>query len=127
MLAGVVSVGFVDVTSSEELRGKVVAVLFWTFGCSNCKATVPHMIELYEKYQDQGFEIVRVHAPEFDFEADRANIVEAVGELEVTWPIALDTNKRTFHSWQEGPTAHWPPIYLLDRNGHVRYDTSKAV
>jgi len=34
----------------------------------------------------------------------------------------LDTNKRTFHSWQGGPTAHWPRIYLLDRNGHIRYD-----
>lgn len=111
-----------DVTSLEELRGKVVAVQFWTFGCSNCKATLPHMRELYENYRDQGFEIVGVHAPEFDFEADQADIVEAAGELGVTWPIALDPNKRTFHSWQEGPTAHWPRVYLLDRNGHVRFD-----
>ena len=35
--------------------------------------------------------------------------------MNVTWPIALDPTKRTFHSWQEGPTAHWPRIYLLDR------------
>jgi thiol-disulfide isomerase/thioredoxin len=111
-----------DVTSLEELRGKVVAVQFWTFGCSNCKATLPHMSELYQKYRDQGFEIVGVHAPEFDAEADQANIVEAAAELGVTWPIALDTTKRTFHLWQEGPTAHWPRIYLIDRDGHVRYD-----
>ena len=111
-----------DVTSLEELQGKVVAVQFWTFGCSNCKATLPHMQELYEKYRKQGFEIVGVHAPEFGFEAEVANIADAAAELGVTWPIVLDTNKRTFHSWQDGPTGHWPRIYLLDRDGHIRYD-----
>jgi thiol-disulfide isomerase/thioredoxin len=111
-----------DVTSLEELEGKVVAVQFWTFGCSNCKATLPHMSDLYEKYQDEGFEIVGIHAPEFDYEADEARIVEAAIDLGVSWPIALDPTKRTFHSWQEGPTAHWPRIYLLDRDGHIRYD-----
>jgi thiol-disulfide isomerase/thioredoxin len=111
-----------DVTSLEELQGKVVAVQFWTFGCSNCRATLPHMQELYEKYQDQGFEIVGIHAPEFSYEAEVANITDAAAELGVTWPIALDPTKRTFHSWQEGPTAHWPRVYLLDREGHIRYD-----
>jgi thiol-disulfide isomerase/thioredoxin len=111
-----------DVTSLEELQGEVVAVQFWTFGCSNCKATLPHMSELYQKYQDEGFEIVGIHAPEFDFEAESANIVDAAAELGVTWPIALDTTKHTFHLWQEGPTAHWPRIYLIDRDGHIRYD-----
>jgi len=111
-----------DVTSLEELQGKVVAVQFWTFGCRNCKATIPHMRELYQKYQDQGFEIVGIHAPEFGFEAEFDNIDQAATDLGVTWPIVLDTKKRTFHSWQEGPTGHWPRIYLLDRDGHIRYD-----
>lgn len=111
-----------DVTSLEELRGKVVAVQFWTFGCSNCRATLPHMQELYRDYRDQGFEIVGVHAPEFSFEEDVDNIVDAAADLGVTWPIALDTAKQTFHSWQEGTRAFWPRIYLLDREGHIRYD-----
>lgn len=111
-----------DVTSLEELRGQVVAVQFWTFACSNCKATIPHMQKLYEQYADEGFEIVGIHAPEFGYEAEVPNIEEAAAELGVTWPIVLDTNKRTFHSWQDGPTAHWPRIYLLDRDGNIRYD-----
>ncbi len=111
-----------DVTSLEELRGKVVAVQFWTFGCRNCRATLPHMQALYEQYADQGFEIVGIHAPEFGYEAEVPNIEEAAADLGVTWPIVLDTAKRTFHSWQEGPTGHWPRIYLIDRNGNIRYD-----
>ena len=111
-----------DVTSLEELNGQVVAVQFWTFSCNNSQATLPYMRELYENYRDRGFEIVGVHAPEFDFEADEANVVAAAADLDIPWPIALDPTKRTFHSWQEGPTAYWPRIYLLDRRGHVRYD-----
>jgi thiol-disulfide isomerase/thioredoxin len=111
-----------EVTSLEELRGKVVAVQFWTFACRNCVATLPHMQELYRTYRDQGFEIVGVHAPEFSFEEDVDNIVEAAAELGVTWPIVLDTAKQTFHSWQEGSRAFWPRVYLLDRDGHIRYD-----
>jgi thiol-disulfide isomerase/thioredoxin len=111
-----------EVTSLEELRGQVVAVQFWTFGCYNCKNTLPALQQLYADYREQGFEIVGIHAPEFDFEADVDNIVEAAEELGVTWPIALDPDKRTFHHWQEGPRAYWPRIYLLDRDGHIRYD-----
>lgn len=111
-----------DVTSLEELRGQVVAVQFWTFGCHNCTATLPHLQDLYASYHDAGFEIVGIHAPEFEFEADVDNIVAAAEELGVTWPIVLDTEKRTFHDWQEGRRGYWPRIYLLDRDGHVRYD-----
>ncbi|MCP4958449.1 MAG: redoxin domain-containing protein [Actinomycetia bacterium] len=111
-----------DVTSLEELRGRVVAVQFWTFGCRNCKNTLPHMRQLYADYNDQGLEIVGVHAPEFSYEAEVDNIVDAAQDLGVTWPIALDPGKRTFHHWQEGSRAFWPRIYLLDRDGHIRYD-----
>ncbi len=111
-----------DVTSLEELRGQVVAVQFWTFGCVNCKNTLSHMQEWYAEYQDQGLEIVGVHAPEFSYEAEVDNIVEAAADLGVTWPIALDTQKHTFHDWQEGPRGFWPRVYLLDRDGNIRYD-----
>lgn len=111
-----------DVTSLEELRGQVVAVQFWTFACRNCKATLPHMQALYENYRDEGFEIVGIHSPEFSFEAEVPNIVEAAADLGITWPIALDPTKHTFHDWQEGRRGFWPRIYLIDRDGHVRYD-----
>jgi len=111
-----------DVESLEELRGKVVAVQFWTFGCVNCKNTMPHMAALYEKYGDgDDFEIVGVHAPEFDREKDPQRIADAAADQGVTWPIALDTEKQTFRSWQTG-RRFWPRIYLIDRDGNVRYD-----
>jgi thiol-disulfide isomerase/thioredoxin len=110
-----------DITSLDELRGKVVAVQFWTFGCSNCKATIPHMQALYEKYGGDDFEIVGVHAPEFDYEADPDAVAQAALDLGVSWPIALDTEKRSFRSWQTD-RRFWPRLYLIDRDGNVRYD-----
>lgn len=110
-----------DVTSLEELRGQVVVVQFWTFGCSSCKAVLPQMQQIYDNYKAEGLEIVGVHSPEFSYEEDPESITAAAQDLGVTWPIALDTNRRNFRAWQGSP-AYWPRTYVLDRNGLIRYD-----
>ena len=111
-----------DVTSLEELRGKVVLVHFWTYSCHNCHATLPHLQTLYASTSRADFEIVGIHAPEFSFEEDPANVAAAAAEQGVVWPIALDTAKRTFHSWQPGRTGYWPRTMILDRDGDIRFD-----
>lgn len=110
-----------DIQSLEDLRGKFVVVQFWTFGCHNCTATIPNLEALYAKHGGADFEIVGVHSPEFDYEKDANAITSASEELGVTWPIALDTAKRSFRSWQGSP-AYWPRTYVLDREGHIRFD-----
>ena len=110
-----------DVTSLEELRGSVVVVEFWTFGCYNCKNRIPYTQDLYALYKDQGLEIVGIHSPEFGYERDVANIEQAMVDLGVTWPVVLDTDRRTFREWQGRP-AYWPRTYVLDRQGRVRFD-----
>lgn len=110
-----------EATSLEEIRSdaEVTIVQFWTFACRNCKNTLDALSDIYEEFGDR-IEIVGVHAPEFSFEADVDNIIEAAADLGVTWPIALDTNKRNFHDWQEGPTAYWPTVYLIDSDNQLR-------
>jgi thiol-disulfide isomerase/thioredoxin len=111
-----------DVSDLAELRGRVVIVEFWTFGCSNCKATLPYLEDIYAKYKSQGLEIVGVHSPEFDYEKDPVAIQEAADRLGVTWPIALDTNHKSFWAWQTGGTAYWPRTYVIDQHGRIRFD-----
>ena len=111
-----------DVTGLAELRGKVVIVEFWTFGCSNCTATLPHLEDIYAKYQGQGLEIVGVHSPEFDYEKNPVAIQDAADRLGVTWPIALDTHHKSFWAWQSGGTAYWPRTYVIDQQGRIRFD-----
>ena len=108
----------------EELRAEneLTIVQFWTFGCYNCKNTLEALTQIYADFGDRGAEIIGVHAPEFSYEADVDNIISAAAELGVTWPIALDTKKRNFHRWQEGPTAYWPRVYLIDGDNQIRLD-----
>jgi len=110
-----------DIESLDDLRGKVVVVQFWTFGCHNCKATLPNLEALYAEHRGTDFEIVGVHSPEFDYEKDPDAIAAAAEDLGVTWPIALDTARQSFRSWQGSP-AYWPRTYVLDREGHIRFD-----
>ncbi|WP_420439939.1 redoxin domain-containing protein [Candidatus Poriferisodalis sp.] len=113
-----------DATSLEEIReeNEITVVQFWTFGCRNCKNTLDALGELYADFGDQGVEIVGVHAPEFAYEADVDNIIDAAAQLGVTWPIALDTQKHNFHVWQEGPTGYWPRVYVIDSDNQIRFD-----
>ncbi|MDG2026849.1 MAG: redoxin domain-containing protein [Acidimicrobiales bacterium] len=114
-----------DATSLEEVRAdnELVVVQMWTFGCFNCKNTIEALQDIRAEFGDR-IEIVGVHAPEFSFEADVDNIIEAAADLGVDWPIALDTDKRNFHRWQEGPTAWWPTVYLIDGDNQIRMQQS---
>jgi len=110
-----------DATGLASFDGQVRIVHFWTFGCYNCKNTLPHLQDLYAEHHDDGLEIIGVHAPEFDYEADVDNIAAAAVDLGVTWPIALDTEKVNFRAWQ-GRRRFWPRTYVLDQEGRVRFD-----
>ncbi len=110
-----------DATSLDSFSGQVTIVQFWTYSCPNCKATIPHLQDIYARHRPQGLEIVGVHAPEFDYERNPDNVAAAAAELRVTWPIALDTNKTSFGAWQKD-RRFWPRTYVLDQNGDIRFD-----
>ena len=113
-----------DATSLEEIRAanKLTVVQFWTFGCRNCKNTLDALGQLYTDFRGRGVEIVGVHSPEFSYEADVDNIIEASADLGVIWPIALDTDKRNFHRWQPGNIGYWPRVYVIDGDNQIRFD-----
>ncbi len=105
----------------SEIEADVIIVQFWTFTCRNCKNTLPYLQDIYAEYHDRGLEIVGVHSPEFGFEKDPEKVRQAALDLGVVWPIALDTSKRSFRSWQGSP-AYWPRTYVLDSEGKIRFD-----
>jgi thiol-disulfide isomerase/thioredoxin len=101
-----------------DLRGKVVLIDFWTFSCVNCVRTLPHLKVLYDAYRQDGFVIVGVHSPEFDFEKVPANVAAAVQRLGITWPVAIDSEMATWNAYRN---QFWPAEYLLDQQGRVAY------
>ena len=102
----------------EEQRGKVVLVDFWTYTCVNCIRTLPFLKAWHEKYADKGLVIVGIHTPEFEFEKDRENVVEATEGFGLEWPIAQDND---FGTWRAFNNRYWPAKYLVDKDGLIRY------
>ena len=75
-----------------DLRGKVVLVNFWTYGCVNCVNTLPHVTGLYAKYKDRGLVVVGIHTPEFPFERSASNVQAALKRHGITYPVAQDND-----------------------------------
>jgi thiol-disulfide isomerase/thioredoxin len=103
--------------NNEALRGKVVLVDFWTYSCINCLRTLPYLKAWDAKYRDQGLVIVGVHAPEFAFEKDIKNVEQAVRDLGVTYPVAIDND---YAIWNAFLNEYWPAHYLIDAQGVIR-------
>jgi thiol-disulfide isomerase/thioredoxin len=102
--------------SIADLRGKVVLVDFWTYGCVNCVNTLPHVTELYAKYRDRGLVVVGVHTPEFPFERSAANVQAALKRHGITYPVAQDNDSRTWNAYRN---QYWPAQYIVDQNGKI--------
>jgi len=101
-----------------DLRGKVVIVEMWTFGCINCQHVMPSLKEWHSKYADQGLVIIGNHFPEFSYEADLENLKNAIAENDIQYAVAQDNNGDT---WQAYKNNYWPALYLIDKQGHIRY------
>jgi thiol-disulfide isomerase/thioredoxin len=104
--------------TAEALRGRVVLVDFWTFSCVNWLRTLPYVSAWAERYADRGLVVVGVHAPEFGFEHDLDNVRRATAELGVGYPVVIDND---FAIWRAFGNRYWPAVYLVDRDGRVRF------
>jgi thiol-disulfide isomerase/thioredoxin len=104
--------------TAEGLRGRVVLVDFWTYSCVNWLRTLPYVRAWDERYRDRGFVLLGAHAPEFGFEHDLENLRRATRELGVGYPVVVDNE---FTIWRSFENHYWPAVYLLDRDGEVRF------
>jgi len=107
-----------DPLNRKLLRGKVVLVDFWTYTCINSLRPLPYVKSWATKYKDTGLVVIGVHTPEFSFEKERVNVENALRDLKVTYPVAIDSNYRI---WQAFNNQYWPAQYLIDGKGRIRY------
>ena len=103
--------------SAEGLRGKVVLVDFWTYSCINCLRALPYVREWEQRYRDQGLVVIGVHAPEFAFERNLRNVMGAVDDLKIEYPVAIDND---FAIWRGFNNRYWPAHYFIDGKGRIR-------
>lgn len=104
--------------SLAELKGKVVLVDFWTYSCINCIRTLPYVTKWYDTYKDQGLVIIGVHTPEFAFEKETENVLTAIKNFSIKFPVAQDNDYKT---WTAYKNQYWPAKYLIDQQGNIVY------
>jgi thiol-disulfide isomerase/thioredoxin len=104
--------------TAAGLRGKVVLVGFWTYTCVNWLRQLPYLRAWAAKYADHGLVVVGVHTPEFSFERDPDNVLRAVADSGIDYPVAVDND---YGVWTAFANHYWPALYFADAQGRIRH------
>jgi thiol-disulfide isomerase/thioredoxin len=101
--------------SLAALRGKVVLLDFWTYGCINCIHIIPDLKRLEAKYPNN-LVVIGVHSAKFENEKQSDNIRQIILRYEVEHPVVNDAD---FSIWQSYAVRAWPTQVLIDPAGYV--------
>ena len=101
-----------------DLRGRVVLIEFWTFGCINCRNTLPFVKSWDDRYRAKGLTVIGVHSPEFDEERKVEHLRREVASLGIRYPVVTDNDYQT---WKAYKVEAWPTVFLLDKQGRIRW------
>src|SRR4051794_5244733 len=104
--------------TAQSLRGKVVLIDFWTYTCINWRRTLPYVRAWAEKYQRHGLVVIGVHSPEFQFEKQLDNVRWAVTDMQIHYPVAVDSDHVIWRAFQN---QYWPALYFIDSRGRLRH------
>lgn len=101
--------------SLDDLRGKVVLVDFWTYGCINCIHNLPVIKQLSDTYGD-ALVVVGVHSAKFPHESDPQALRSTLDRYGIAYPVVNDHDRSIMDDW--GARA-WPTLFLIDPAGNI--------
>ena len=101
--------------SLADLKGKVVLLDFWTYGCINCIHIIPDLAKLEKSYKDE-LVIIGVHSAKFENEQLTKNIRQAIVRYSIDHPVINDNG---FKIWNEYSVNAWPTLILIDPEGYI--------
>ena len=101
--------------SLRALRGKVVLLDFWTYGCVNCMHVLPDLKKLEEKYARE-LVVIGIHSGKFATEKDLEQLRRIVLRYEIEHPVANDADMAI---WRAYAVRAWPTRVIVDPLGYV--------
>ncbi|MGB9095867.1 cytochrome c biogenesis protein/redoxin [Erwinia sp.] len=107
-----------DPLNNESVKGHVVLVDFWTYGCINCQHTLPHVRDWANKYKQEGLIVLGVHTPEYPWERDTDAVARAISKWQLPYTVVADNN---YSIWNSFGNMYWPAHYIFDAKGQLRY------
>ncbi len=99
----------------KELRGKVVLLDFWTYGCINCFHIIPDLERLQKNYGNK-LVIIGVHSAKFATERKTAHIEAVVLRYGIDHPVV---NDKDMQIWNAYGAEGWPTLTVIDPAGNV--------
>jgi len=101
----------------EDLRGKIVVLDFWTYGCINCIHMIPILRQLEEKYADE-LVVIGVHSAKFANEGNTDNIRQIVQRYELRHPVINDSEFEVWNTYRPLGVNAWPTFVVIDPRGN---------
>ena len=102
---------------SNDLRGRVILVNFWTLTCINWLRQEPYVRAWWQAYRDEGLLVIGVHTPEFSFENEIEGVRLATKHRGIDYPVAVDND---YQIWTAFDNHFWPALYFIDADGIIR-------
>lgn len=102
--------------SLKELRGHVVILDFWTYGCVNCLHVIPELRRIERKFADKPVVVIGVHSGKFKAERDPQRIREAMSKYQVDHPVVVDSD---FAIWKSYQVRAWPTLVAIGADGKI--------
>ena len=101
--------------SLAALKGKIVLLDFWTYGCINCIHIIPDLKKLEAKYSNE-LVVIGVHSAKFDNEKDTENIRKIILRYGIEHPVINDAD---FKIWDAYTVKAYPTQVLIDPSGYI--------
>ncbi len=100
--------------SISDLRGQYVLIDFWASWCKPCRQENPNVVRMYNKYKDEGFEILGV-----SLDKDRDKWLQAIEQDGLIWEHMSDLKRWESESVQSFGFQGIPYTVLLDPEGKI--------
>jgi len=100
----------------SDQQGKAVVLSFWMTWCGACKVEFPHLVKLYDQYNEQGLEIWSITA---DAPSDLPKVRSIVRRYKLNFPVLLDADSRVNSLYNQ--RSDYPYTVLIDREGKVAW------
>jgi len=97
--------------SLANYKGKVIILNFWATWCPPCRAEMPSMELLYQRYKDAGLEILAVNVRE-----RASSVFQFIRSNNYTFPVLLDNDGNVSSAY--GIEA-FPTSFIIDRRGKI--------
>ena len=101
--------------SLAALKGKIVLLDFWTYGCINCMHIIPDLKKLEAKYAKE-LVVIGIHSAKFQNEKETENIRHIILRYEIEHPVYNDSE---YAVWQSYGIRAWPTQVLIDPEGYI--------